>query len=308
MRVRGVVSLNILSNRPGRIDARAKSPGNGAPTFFLMTHTMSKPFRRILLTGAGGNLGRRLRERLHAFADIVRLADVADIGPAGPGEEVVQCDLADRDQVLRMCDGVDAVLHFGGVSTEVEFAPIMQANILGLVNLYEAVHKLGIRRVVFASSNHTMGMYETSERVDAGMLPRADGYYGLSKVWGENLSRYYWDRFKVETVCIRIGYCFPEPVTHRQMVTWLSLDDLVELLRRALVTPRVGHTIAFGVSDNPGSWWDDRAARHLAFQAKDSAAQFTVDAGQPFAYPPEDDLSTFLQGGMFVTTGPRYPA
>lgn len=54
------------------------------------------------------------------------------------------------------------------------------------------------------------------------------------------------------TVCIRIGYCLPEPVTHRQMVTWLGLDDLVGLLRRALVTRRVVHTIAFGVSDNPG--------------------------------------------------------
>jgi len=268
---------------------------------------MSKPFKRILLTGAGGNLGRRLRPHLQAFADIVRLADVADIGPAGPGEEVVQCDLAERDQVMQMCEGVDAILHFGGVSTEVEFAPIMQANILGMVNLYEAVHKLGIRRVVFASTNHTMGMYETSQRVDAGMPTRADGYYGLSKVWGENLSRYYWDRFGVETVCIRIGFCFPEPATHRQMVTWLSLDDLVALLQRSLVTPRVGHTIAFGVSDNPGSWWDDRHARHLAYRAADSSAQFDGKLAPPAGYPPADDLSVFLQGGVFVTAGPKYP-
>jgi uronate dehydrogenase len=276
------------------------------------TSIMSKPFKRILLTGAGGNLGRRLRERLHAFADIVRLADVAAVvetlGPAGPGEEVVQCDLADREQVMRMCEGVDAILHFGGVSTEVEFAPIMQANILGMVNLYEAVHKLGIRRVVFASSNHTMGMYQTSERVDARMLPRADGYYGLSKVWGENLARYYWDRFGIETVCLRIGFCFPEPSTHRQMVTWLSLDDLVELLRRSLVTPRVGHTIAFGVSNNPGSWWDDRHARHLAFVAEDSSAQFLDKLPAEVEYPAPDDLTTFLQGGPFLNIGPKYPS
>ncbi len=269
---------------------------------------MTKPFNRILFTGAGGNLGRRLREHLHQFANIVRLADMADIGPAGPGEEVVQCDLADRDAVLRMCEGVDAILHFGGVSTEVEFAPIMQANILGMVNLYEAVHKLGIRRVVFASTNHTMGMYQTTETVDAKMPARPDGYYGLSKVWGENLARYYWDRFGVETVCIRIGFCFPEPATHRQAMTWLSLDDLVELLRRSLITPRVGHTVTFGVSNNPGRWWDDRYARHLAFSAKDSSAAFADKLPQPSGYPPEDDLTTFLQGGMFVTTGPIYPS
>lgn len=268
---------------------------------------MTKPFKRILFTGAGGNLGRRLRERLHELAEIVRLSDVSDIGPAGPGEEIVQCDLADREAVLRMCEGVDAVLHFGGVSTEVEFAPIMQANILGLVNLYEAVHKLGIRRVVFASSNHTMGMYETTELVDASMPTRPDGYYGLSKVWGESLSRFYWDRFQVETVCIRIGYCFPEPATHRQMVTWLSLDDLVELLRRSLVTPRVGHTVTFGVSDNPGRWWDDRHARHLCFRPKDSSAQFAHKLPAAAPYPPADDLTTLHQGGPFLNMGPKYP-
>jgi uronate dehydrogenase len=145
---------------------------------------MTKPFKRILFTGAAANLGRRLREHLHQFAEIVRLSDMADIGAAGPGEEVFQCDLANREEVCRMCEGVDAILHFGGVSTELEFGPIMQANILGLVNLYEAVHKLGIKRVVFASSNHTMGMYRSTDTVDATMPTRADGYYGVSKVFG----------------------------------------------------------------------------------------------------------------------------
>jgi len=269
---------------------------------------MTKPFKRILFTGAAGGLGRRLRPHLAQFADIVRLADVAEIGEAQPHEEIVRCDLADRDAVLRMCEGVDAILHFGGVSTEVEFEPIMQANILGVANLYEAVHKLGIRRVVFASSNHTMGMYKTTEVVDAGMPPRADGYYGLSKVFGESLSRYYWDRFGIETVCIRIGYCFPEAGNHRQLATWLSLDDMVELLRRSLVTPRVGHTITFGISDNDGKWWDDRHARFLAYRPKDSSRQFTaaVQASGVDRIDDMDDITLKFQGGVFLTHGPRY--
>jgi uronate dehydrogenase len=268
---------------------------------------MSKPFKRILLTGAAGGLGRRLRDHMQEFADIVRLADMADIGPARAGEEVVQCDLADRDAVMKMCEGVDAILHFGGVSTEQEFEPIMNGNILGLVNLYEAVHKLGIRRVIFASSNHTMGMYRTTETVDAGMPTRPDGYYGLSKVFGESLSRFYWDRFGIETVCIRIGFCFPEPTTHRQLITWLSLDDLVQLLRRSLLTPRVGHTITFGVSDNPGKWWDDRHARHLAYKPQDSSQQFAEQvyaAGVDWTDP--DDLTLNHQGGQFLMNGPKY--
>lgn len=267
---------------------------------------MTKPFKRILFTGAAGNLGRRVRDRLHELADIVRLSDIADFGPAAAHEEIVLCDLADRDAVLRLCDGVDAILHFGGISTEVEFAPIMQANILGVVNLYEAVHKLGIRRVVFASTNHTMGMYETTDVVDASMPPRPDGYYGVSKVFGESLSRYYWDRFGVETVCIRIGFCWPEPVDHRSMCCWLSLDDLMRLLHRSLVTPRVGHTITFGVSDNDGLWWDDKHASYLAYQPKDSSAQFAHKMPTEVVYPDKDDITKIYQGGGFLNNGPKY--
>jgi len=267
---------------------------------------MTKPFRRILFTGAAGNLGRRLRERLHEFADIVRLADLADIGPAGPNEEVFQCDLADRDQVMKMCEGVDAILHFGGVSTEEAFAPIMQANILGMVNLYEAVHKLGIRRVVFASTNHTMGMYKTTDLVDATMPPRPDGYYGVSKVFGESLSRYYWDRFGVETVCIRIGYCWPEATNYRQLTTWLGLDDMVQLLRRSLLTPRVGHTIAFGTSDNDGRWWDDRHSRHLGYKPQESSRQFADKVPDAVNWEDMNDITLTFQGGVFLHNGPKY--
>jgi uronate dehydrogenase len=268
---------------------------------------MTKPFKRILFTGAAGNLGKRVRARLHEFADIVRLSDIADFGPAEPHEEIVLCDLADRDAVFRMCEGVDAILHFGGISTEVEFAPIMQANILGMVNLYEAVHKLGIRRVVFASTNHTMGMYENHQVVDATMPPRPDGYYGVSKVFGESLSRWYWDRFGIETVCLRIGYCFPEPFDHRSMCCWLSLDDLVELLRRSLVTPRVGHTITFGVSNNEGVWWDARHSTHLGYRPKDSSTQFAYKLPVEVTYPDPADLTKKYQGGAFLNIGPKYP-
>jgi uronate dehydrogenase len=267
---------------------------------------MSKPFKRILFTGAAGNLGRRLRERLHQFADVVRLADLADIGPAGPGEEVVRCDLADRDQVMAMCEGVDAILHFGGISTEEAFDPIMQANILGMANLYEAVHKLGIRRVVFASTNHTMGMYKTTDLVDATMPTRPDGYYGVSKVFGESISRYYWDRFGIETVCIRIGYCWPEATNYRQMVTWLGLDDLVQLLWRSLLTPRVGHTIAFGISDNPGRWWDNRHASHLGYRPTQSSLQFADKIPQVVNWEEMEDITLTFQGGVFLHNGPKY--
>jgi uronate dehydrogenase len=265
-----------------------------------------KPFRRILLTGAAGGLGKVLRERITAWADIVRLSDRADLGQAGPGEEIVYCDLADRDAMLALLEGVDAVLHFGGVSVEDRWDPILQANIVGVKNLYEAAHKAGVKRIVFASSNHAIGFHPTTTLLDADSPTRPDGYYGLSKVFGEQVSRYYYDRFGLETVCIRIGSAFPEPKTRRMMVTYMHYDDLVELLRCSLFAPRVGHTIAYGMSDNDALWWDNSKAAHLGFRPRHSSRQFAhlfPDSGD---YPAADDLPSQYQGGPFVTIGPIY--
>ncbi len=270
-----------------------------------MTQT-TPAFKRLLLTGAAGGLGRVLREKSKPWTQILRLNDIAELGPAQDGEEIMRCDLADRAAVLALLDGVDSVLHFGGISVEAEFEPIMQANILGLANLYEAVHQQGIKRVIYASSNHVNGFYPTTELVDADMPLRPDGFYGLSKCFGEALSRYYYDRFGIETVCLRIGSCFPAPLNARMMVTFLSYDDLVELVRCALFTPRVGHTIAFGVSDNAVRWVDNHKAAHLGFHAKDSAQAFAERFPDTAQWPPANDPATTYQGGPFVVAGPLY--
>ncbi|MFC0351993.1 NAD-dependent epimerase/dehydratase family protein [Undibacterium danionis] len=270
------------------------------------TTPTSKAFNRILLTGAAGGLGRILRERIKPWANIIRLSDICDMSPAQEGEEVVQCDLADKAAVHALMEGVDVVLHFGGISTENSFEAIMTANIQGTYNIYEAVHKAGVKRVVFASSNHTVGFYKTTDYIDANDPRRPDGMYGISKCFGEDLSRYYYDRFGIETVCLRIGSSFPEPINKRMMVTYFSYDDLVEMLRCCLFTPRVGHTIAFGASDNAASWWDNRLASHLGYKAKDSSSQFAHKFPDSGDYPEKDDITTIYQGGGFLLTGPQY--
>ena len=260
----------------------------------------------MLLTGAAGGLGKILRDRIKPWADVVRLSDIGDMGEAREGEEVVKCDLADKAAVLKLLEGVDAVLHFGGISTENTFENIMAANIAGTYNLYEAAHKHGVKRVVFASSNHTIGYYKTTDYIDADSPMRPDSLYGVSKCFGESLSRYYYDRTGIETVCLRIGSSFPEPINPRMMVTWFSYDDLVESLRCALFTPRVGHTILFGASANQGSWWDNSKASHLGFKPKDSSTQFAASFPDTGVYPPKDDVATIYQGGGFLTSGPQY--
>ncbi|MDO8311276.1 MAG: NAD(P)-dependent oxidoreductase, partial [Sideroxyarcus sp.] len=260
----------------------------------------------ILLTGAAGGLGCVLRQRIKTWAHVIRLSDLSAMEPAGKSEEVVRCDLADRSAVMSLLDGVDAVLHFGGISTEAPFSAIMQANILGMANLYEAVHQAGVRRVVFASSNHVVGFYRTTDLIDAVDPTRPDSLYGVSKCFGESLSRYYYDRFGIETVCLRIGSAFPAPKNNRMMTTFFSYDDLIEFLRCSLFAPRVGHTIAFGVSDNRNKWWDNRLAAHLGFVAKDNSDQFAHMFPDTSEFPQPNDLTALYQGGKFVLDGPQY--
>ena len=267
---------------------------------------MTKPFKRLLLTGAAGGLGKILRERIKPWADVVRLSDIGDMGEAREGEEIVRCDLSDKAAVMQLLEGVDAVLHFGGISTENTFENIMAANIAGTYNLYEAAHKHGVKRVIFASSNHTIGYYKTTDYIDADSPMRPDSLYGVSKCFGESLSRYYYDRTGIETVCLRIGSSFPEPVNPRMLVTWFSYDDLLESLRVSLFTPRVGHTILFGASANPASWWDNSKASHMGFSPKDSSALFADKFPDTGVYPAADDVATIYQGGSFLLSGPQY--
>lgn len=259
---------------------------------------------KLLLTGAAGGLGRALRERLKANCKVLRLSDRADVGAAGPAEEVVLADLADAAAVDAMVQGVQAIVHLGGVSVEGPFGPILQANILGVYNLYEAARKHGVKRVVFASSNHVTGYYRQSETIDAGAPPRPDGLYGVSKAFGEDLSRFYFDRHGIETACVRIGSSFPEPKDRRMLATWLSFDDLHRLITACLTTPVLGHSIVFGMSDNAVTWWDNSRARHIGFTPKDSSDIFREAV---YARTPEPDLTdpaVQFQGGGFVKAGP----
>ncbi|WP_395502479.1 NAD-dependent epimerase/dehydratase family protein [Ectopseudomonas mendocina] len=271
-----------------------------------MTTTSSelRPFNRLLLTGAAGGLGKVLRERLRPYTNILRLSDIGEMAPAaGPHEEVVRCDLADKAAVHQLVEGVDAILHFGGVSVERPFEEILGANICGVFHVYEAARRHGVKRVVFASSNHVIGFYKQDQHLDANSLRRPDGYYGLSKSYGEDMASFYFDRYGIETVSIRIGSSFPEPANRRMMSTWLSYDDLTHLLERCLYAPNVGHTVVYGMSNNREVWWDNSQAAHLGFKPKDSSEVFR-DKVEAQPMPAADDPARIYQGGAFVAAGP----
>ena len=261
-------------------------------------------FKRLLLTGAAGALGRMLRPRMKRYCETLRVSDLAAMDPAGDGEEVVVAPLEDEAAMYELLDGVDAVLHFGGVSIEKPFGTVLPANIVGAYNLYEAARRRGTQRIVFASSNHVTGFYGQGETIPAHVVPRPDSYYGLSKAFGENLAQFYFDRHGLETVSIRIGSCLPEPLDRRHLSSWISHDDMERLLVAALAAPVVGHSIVYGMSDNSTTWWDNTLAKHVGYRPQDSSEPWraAVEAKQPHIDPGKPEAR--FQGGAFVTLGP----
>ena len=261
---------------------------------------------RLLLTGACGQLGQVLREPLRQAGQTLRLSDRKGLvgGPLQTGESFEPCELGDRAAVRHLLRDVDAVVHLGGVSVEGPFDPILEANILGLYNLYEAARRNGVPRIVFASSNHVTGCYAQDERISTQNRPRPDGNYGVSKLFGEGLAQLYFDRYRIETVCLRIGTATVSPPDRRGMSSWLSHRDLAQLVLCALSAPNVGCHIVFGASANAASWWDNaEAAARIGFEPQDSAEAWRdqIDA-QPLPDPASP--TTRLQGGSFLGIGP----
>ncbi len=263
-----------------------------------------KQHAKILLTGAAGGLGKVLRESLKQNCDVLRSSDVVDFGAATEGEEIMLADLANAAQVDAMVQGVDAIVHMGGKSLDGPFEPIMMANILGTYNLYEAARKFGVKRVIFASSNHVVGFYRQDVTIDADAPARPDGNYGLSKAFGEDLARYYFDRYGIETACVRIGSSFPEPRDRRMLATYLSYADLHRLITACLTTPALGYSIIYGMSNNAVTWWDNSRARHVGYVPQDSSDVFR-DAVYARTSPPDlSNPAALHQGGAFVAMGP----
>jgi uronate dehydrogenase len=262
-----------------------------------------KAHHTLLLTGAAGGLGTALRERLKSNCDVLRLSARGKLGTPREGEEIVVADLANAQEVSEAVKGCQAIVHMGGMSTEGPFDPILQGNIVGVYNLYEAARQHGVKRIIFASSNHVTGFYRQNEVITPEHPVRPDGLYGVSKAFGESLSRMYFDRYGIETACLRIGSSFAKPTDRRMLASWLSFDDLHRLITCCLTTPVLGHTIVYGVSDNAANWWDNSSVRHLGFVPQDSADVYRAEV---FASTPEPDLSdpaVQFQGGGTLKAG-----
>ncbi|MEU8831408.1 NAD(P)-dependent oxidoreductase [Streptomyces sp900116325] len=264
--------------------------------------------RTVLLTGAAGGLGTLMRGLLPAYGYELRLFDATPI----EGEpDAITADLGDKEALREAVRGVDAIIHLAGISLEASFDKILRANIEGTYNLYEAAREEGVRRIVFASSNHAIG-YTPRPLPGDSLIPidtprRPDTFYGLSKSFGEDLAQLYWDKHAMETVSVRIGSCFMEPTSVRMLSVWMSPGDGARLFHAALTADEVGHTVIYGSSDNTRLWWDLTTARSLGYEPQDDSEQYAekLVAEQGELDPANPDHAHL--GGHFVTHPPIWP-
>ncbi|PTA66634.1 NAD-dependent epimerase/dehydratase family protein [Deinococcus arcticus] len=256
----------------------------------------------ILITGAAGEVGSALRQHLRDFLPAgeytLRLSDNRDLGEAAPGEELVQADLTDFEQVRAAMDGVNAVIHLGGIANEHTYERIRDVNIDGTYHVLEAAQQAGVRRVAFASSIHTVGFYPRSEVISPDVPVRPDTYYGVSKVLGEALGRMYFDRYGLEFVSVRICSFQPQPKDARHLSTWLSPRDAAQLFARAVTAPDVGYLVVAGISGNTRRWMSPEGWDVLGYVPQDDAEAYAAEVEHLHGDP--SDITEQRQGGIFV--------
>jgi uronate dehydrogenase len=256
--------------------------------------------KRVLLTGAAGDVGRRLRKLLGSVYEL-RLSDIKTPADLRADERFVPADLADLAQVEAAVDGVEGIIHLGGFSVEGPWETILQSNIIGCYNLFEAARRKGVKRVVFASSNHAVGFYPRHRRIGTDVTVRPDSRYGVSKAFGEALGALYADKHGLGVLCLRIGHVLDAPADRRRLSIWLASEDLAQLVRIGLEHPELRFEIFYGVSNNERTWWDNSRAYIYGYRPTGRAEDHRDAALAEQATLAPDAIGDFFQGGPFCS-------
>lgn len=261
---------------------------------------MAKTLKKIVLTGAAGRLGSYLREPLLAMCETLVSTDIAEeFGECYAGETYVRADLADLPAMVNLLQGTDMVVHFGAIVDEAPFETLLGPNFIGAYNIWEAAYQNGVRRVIYASSIHAVGMYPKNQFIGTEVPHRPDTFYGLAKCFAEDLGRMYWEKRGLESVHLRILSC-AQVTSPRALGSWLSYDDLIRLVQRAVDTPTTEFSIVYGVSANHRCPVDNSGATYLGYKPQDNAEQFAEQVLAKAKAADPADIGQTTHGGPFA--------
>ncbi|MEK5505502.1 NAD(P)-dependent oxidoreductase [Paenibacillus sp. MABNS29] len=254
--------------------------------------------RKLLITGAAGTIGKVLYEGLKAEGKYeIAATDVKRDEEAG----IVEMDIYDAARLDELTRGVDTVLHFAWIKDEGDFlGKVLSGNVSGAYKLYEAAVKNGVKRIVFASSNHATGFYKVGESIDVEDPYRPDSFYGLSKCYIELLGRLYADQGKISSINIRIGN-FPgddRPHSERAAHIWISERDMIRLTVCCIEAPsEMSYLNLYGTSANTDNYYDIGYLEELiGYRPQDNAAEL-LEQAKKIGFRVKQDETTF-QGGQ----------
>ena len=253
--------------------------------------------KKILITGAAGDVGTHLRRELQGKYKIVA-SDLRDLAESFPGQTFKRADISKMSAALRITKGVDAIVHLGGYSVEGPWEGILNANIIGCYNIFEAARQNGVKRILFPTSNHAVGFYERSRTIDHHVYPRPDSRYGVSKVFGEALGSLYADKYGMEVFCMRIGNVNPVPIDKRRLSILFTPRDLAQLVTIGIEHPDVRFEIVYGISKNTRAWYDNSNAFRLGYKPQDDSEQWAAEV-LANEKPGADPIAEAHQGGVF---------
>jgi uronate dehydrogenase len=257
--------------------------------------------KKLVLTGAAGRLGSYLREPMSKMADEFISTDIVDdIGKLYDGETYIKGNLASLDDMMAVLEGADMAVHMGAYADEGPFDKLLGPNFIGAYNVWEAAYQQGLKRVVYGSSIHAVGMYPKNEFIDTEVRHRPDTFYGLAKCFAEDLGSMYWDKRGLESVHMRILSC-AKVTGARALGSWLSYDDLIQLVQRSIETPVTGFSIVYGVSDNDRVPVDNSKASFLGYRPKDNAEQFANEVLKSAPDMDPQDPEAMCHGGPFAS-------
>jgi uronate dehydrogenase len=252
----------------------------------------------VVVTGASGGIGTRLRKLLPGIYPNIRWSDLAPPRDLAAHETFVKADLAVLSEVETAIDGAQGIVHLGGFSTEGPWETILQANIVGCYNVFEAARQNGVKRILFATSNHAVGFYRRDETIDHRVYIKPDSRYGVSKVFGEALGSLYADKYGMEVFNMRIGNVGERPLDKRRLAIWFSPRDLAQLVSIGIEHPDIRFEIVYGVSGNSRSWYDNSNAFRLGYKPQDDAETYADEILAKET--PGDPRAEMYQGGAFV--------
>lgn len=254
--------------------------------------------RKLLITGAAGTIGSVVFKGLQQVDryDVVG----ADIH-ADEKQGIVQMDIGDEDRLAELTKGIDTVIHFAWIKDDGDFlGKVLAGNVSGAYKLFEAAVQNGVRRMIFASSNHATGYYKTYEKVGPHDPYRPDSFYGLSKCYIELLGRLYSDQGKISSFNIRIGN-FPgddRPHSERAGHIWISERDMLQLIICCIeADDELKYLNLYGTSANSDNYYNiDYLEELIGYKPQDDATQLLEQAKAAGANVRQDE--TIYQGGQ----------